>query len=89
MYQQVGYERFENMLNSISKDVTKFLAHAQIQIQREPKEEKQNYQTNQGEDNSLAKKPVKKDPTQKVGPNDPCICGSGKKYKKCCGARNS
>ena len=89
MYQQVGYERFETMLNNISKDVTKFLAHAQIQMQVQPKEEKQNYQTNQGEDNSLSKKPVKKDPSQKVGPNDPCPCGSGKKYKKCCGVRSS
>jgi preprotein translocase subunit SecA len=60
MYQQVGYERFETMLNNISKDVTKFLAHAQIQMEIKPKEEKQNYQTNQGEDNSLTKKPIKK-----------------------------
>ena len=88
MYQQVGYERFEEMMNNIGRDVTKYLAHIRIQIQVQPREEKEQYQTNQAEDQSLAKKPTKTDPSKKIKPNEPCICGSGKKYKYCCGARH-
>ena len=88
-YQQDGFVRFNKMLENIAHDVTKFLAHAKIQIETKPREEKEKYHTNQGEDASLSKKPVKKDPAQKVGPNDPCPCGSGRKYKKCCGMRSS
>ena len=40
-------------------------------------------------DGTLKKKPVVKKASQKVGRNDPCPCGSGKKYKKCCGAGNT
>jgi len=39
-----------------------------------------------GGDSSLKKKPVVKKAAEKIGRNDPCPCGSGKKYKKCCGA---
>jgi preprotein translocase subunit SecA len=88
MYQQVGFERFEEMMDNIGKDVTKFLAHVKVQIEVKPREEKQEqYQTNQAEDQSLAKKPAKVDPNKKLKPNEPCYCGSGKKYKYCCGAR--
>ena len=87
MYQQVGYERFEEMMGNIGRDVTKYLAHIKIQIQMQPREEKEKYQTNQAEDQSLAKKPTKVDPNKKLKPNEPCSCGSGKKYKYCCGAR--
>ena len=88
MYQQVGYERFTKMMENIGRDVTKFLAHARIQIEVRPREEKQEqYTTNQGEDQSLKRRPTKTEPNKKVGPNDPCTCGSGKKYKYCCGAR--
>ena len=88
MYQQVGYERFEEMMNNIGRDVTKYLAHIRIQIQVQPREEKEQYQTNQADDQSLAKKPTKVDPSKKIKPNEPCFCGSGKKYKYCCGARH-
>ena len=88
MYQQVGYERFEEMMDNISRDITKYLAHVKVQIEVRPKDEKQEqYQTNQSEDLSLAKKPKKVDPKGKLKPNEPCYCGSGKKYKYCCGAR--
>ena len=88
MYQQVGYERFEEMMDNISRDITKYLAHVKVQIEVRPKDEKQEqYQTNQSEDLSLAKKPIKVDPKGKLKPNEPCYCGSGKKYKYCCGAR--
>ena len=86
MYQQVGYERFEEMMDNIGRDVTKYLAHVRVQI--EPREEKQEqYQTNQADDQSLKRRPTKNEPNKKLGPNDPCYCGSGKKFKYCCGAR--
>ena len=86
LYQQEGYERFEKMMDNIAVDVTKFLSHAQIRVQVEQKEEK--YQTNQADDESLKRRPAQKDAKKKVGPNEPCPCGSGKKYKYCCGARH-
>jgi preprotein translocase subunit SecA len=86
MYQQVGYERFEEMMDNIGRDVTKYLAHVRVQI--EPREEKPTqYQTNQADDQSLKRRPTKNEPNKKLGPNDPCYCGSGKKFKYCCGAR--
>ena len=86
MYQQEGYERFTKMMENIGRDVTKFLAHVRVQVEVKPKEEKpQEYQTNQGEDQSLKRRPKKTEPAKKVGPNEPCTCGSGKKYKYCCG----
>ena len=76
------------MMDNIARDITKFLAHVRVQIEVKPREEKQEqYQTNQGEDQSLVRKPTKVDPNKKLGPNDPCYCGSGKKFKYCCGAR--
>ena len=88
MYQQVGFERFEEMMDNIGRDITKFLAHVKVQIEVKPREEKQEqYQTNQADDQSLVRKPKKIEPNKKLGPNDPCYCGSGKKFKYCCGAR--
>lgn len=87
LYQEEGYIRFEKMMNGIAVDVTKFLAHARLQVETQPREEKQNYQTNQAEDESLKRKPIRNLAKDKVGPNQPCPCGSGQKYKYCCGAR--
>ena len=87
LYQQEGFERFDKMMDGIATDITKFLSRAQIkiQVQQEPKEEK--YQTNQADDESLKHRPTVKAANKKVGPNEPCPCGSGKKYKYCCGVR--
>lgn len=87
LYQQEGFERFDKMMDGIATDITKFLSRAQIKIQfqQEPKEEK--YQTNQADDESLKRRPTVKAANKKVGPNEPCPCGSGKKYKYCCGVR--
>ena len=88
MYQEVGFERFAEMMDNIGRDITKFLAHVKVQIEVKPREEKQEqYQTNQADDQSLVRKPKKVEANKKLGPNDPCYCGSGKKYKYCCGAR--
>ena len=88
LYQNEGFNRFEKMIDSIYHDVTKFLTHTQIKgevRQQEQKEEK--YTTNQGNDDSLKPKPNRKPKEEKIGPNQPCPCGSGKKYKYCCGAK--
>ncbi|MFL0197686.1 preprotein translocase subunit SecA [Clostridium sp. WILCCON 0269] len=81
-YQFEGSEMFEEMIYNIKLDTIKYLLH--VQIEKAPERERviKNVITNQGED-SARKKPVKKEKT--VGRNDLCPCGSGKKYKNCCG----
>jgi preprotein translocase subunit SecA len=79
-YQKEGYEMFQEMINSIKEDTVSYLFG--VRIEQVPKRERvaQPVEASQGEG---AKKPVKKE--GKVGRNDPCPCGSGKKFKKCCG----
>lgn len=76
-YKFEAYEAFQAMVFSIKEDVVRFILRVKI-IER-PEERKM--VTNQSED--TVKKPVHVG--QKIGRNDPCPCGSGKKYKKCCG----
>jgi preprotein translocase subunit SecA len=82
-YQFEGSEMFDEMINNIKIETLKYLFH--VQIQKAPERERivKETHTNQGGDDSLKKKPIKKEKT--VGRNDPCPCGSGKKYKNCCG----
>ena len=80
-YTVEGYEMFDNMLQNIDKDVTVFLVKAEIKQNIERKEVSKDKITNDGKD-AVKAKPKKSD---KVGRNDPCPCGSGKKYKQCCG----
>lgn len=82
-YQKEGFNMFEEMIHSIQEDTLKYLFHVEVKTALKPKQqvEMDNIVTNKGEDKK--KTPVvKKD---KIGRNDPCPCGSGKKYKKCCG----
>ena len=79
-YTMEGYELFDNMLARINKDVSIYLLKAEIRQNIERKEVVKNKITNDGKD---TKKIQKK--STKVGRNDPCPCGSGKKYKQCCG----
>ena len=78
-----GLEMYETMLDRIDKDVSIFLLKAEIRQNIERKEVVKNKITNES-DNSMSKQP-KKNKEKKVGRNDPCPCGSGKKYKNCCG----
>lgn len=81
-YRIEGYEMFEEMIHSIQEETLHILFN--IKIDREvPKREKvaEPLETNRGNDG--VRKPIVKG--KKVGRNDPCPCGSGKKYKKCCG----
>ena len=78
-----GLEMYENMLDRIDKDVSIFLIKAEIRQNIERKEVVKKQITNEN-DTSTTKQP-KKNKEKKVGRNDPCPCGSGKKYKQCCG----
>ena len=81
-YTMEGFDMFDNMLQNIDKDVSIFLLKAEIRQNIERKEKRKKLLTNDTEEKASKKKPVKK---QKIGRNDPCPCGSGKKYKQCCG----
>jgi Preprotein translocase subunit SecA (ATPase, RNA helicase) len=76
-YKFEAYEAFQAMIFSMKEDVVRFILR--VKIVERPEERK--IVTNQGEDS--VKKPVHVG--EKIGRNDPCPCGSGKKYKKCCG----
>ncbi|MTK14048.1 MAG: preprotein translocase subunit SecA [Clostridiaceae bacterium] len=82
-YQFEGSEMFEEMIYNIKLETIKYLFH--VQIQKAPERERvvKETHTNQVDDDSVKKQPVKKEKT--TGRNDPCPCGSGKKYKNCCG----
>ena len=81
-YTMEGFNLFDSMLQKIDKDISIFLLKAEIRQNIERKENTKKITTNDTEDKVEKKKPKK---TKKVGRNDPCPCGSGKKYKQCCG----
>ena len=86
-YQKEGYEMFMDMVSRIKTDTIEKLCRVQIRREEEIEEmqekQRQDYVMSRGED-TPAPKTVRRD-HDKIGRNDPCPCGSGKKYKKCCG----
>ena len=80
-YKMNGYEMFDAMTENIKEDTVRLLLHVKVEQKVEREEVAKVTGTNK--DDSLQKGPVKKE--VKVYPNDPCPCGSGKKYKYCCG----
>ena len=83
-YKLSGYEMFDSMTENIREDTVKLLFHVRVEQKVEREQVAQVTGTNK--DDSLAKAP-KKRAEAKVYPNDPCPCGSGKKYKQCCGRK--
>ena len=81
-YTMEGFDLFDSMLQKIDKDISIFLLKAEIRQNIERKENTKKITTNDSEDKVEKNKPKR---TKKVGRNDPCPCGSGKKYKQCCG----
>jgi preprotein translocase subunit SecA len=79
-YTVEGFDMFDKMMINIDKDVTLLLVRAEIKQNIERKEVSKDKITNDGKDH--VKKQAK---SKKIGRNDPCPCGSGKKYKQCCG----
>ena len=84
-YKREGYEMFERMIAAIQEETLRRIFLARVQVGSTVKRERVAKVTGEsaGADGTVKKQPVKKG--KKVGRNDPCPCGSGKKYKKCCG----
>ena len=83
-YKLTGYAMFDEMTQNIKDDTVRLLMH--VKVEEKIEREQVAKVTGTNKDDSLAKAPVKR-AEAKVYPNDPCPCGSGKKYKQCCGRR--
>lgn len=81
-YKFIGYDMFNEMTAAIREDTVKMLLHVKIEQKVEREEVAKVTGTNRSD--SVSKGPVKRE-SAKIGRNDPCPCGSGKKYKMCCG----
>ena len=80
-YRIEGFEMFDSMIEAIREDTVKMLLTVRLRAE-EPKREQVAVPMESGGDGTAPKRPAAK---KKVGRNDPCPCGSGKKYKHCCG----
>ncbi len=83
-YKLSGYEMFDGMTDNIREDTVKLLFH--VRVEQKVEREQVAKVTGTNKDDSVQKGPVKRE-NAKVYPNDPCPCGSGKKYKQCCGRK--
>ena len=84
-YKEEGYQMFEAMIQAIREETIRRLFLVQLRPQQEIKREKVAKETGTtAATQSAVKKAPVRTAAKKVGPNDPCPCGSGKKYKKCC-----
>ena len=83
-YKMNAYEMFDDMTAAIREDTIRILCHIRVEekVEREPAAKV----TGTNLDDSAARAPQRRQ-TQKIYPNDPCPCGSGKKYKQCCGRK--
>ena len=80
-YTTEGYELFDDLLDRIDNNIALFLLKSEVKQNLERKQVEKPIATNDGKETS--KKQPKK--VSKIGRNEPCVCGSGKKYKQCCG----
>ncbi len=83
-YKLNGYEMFDEMTQNIKEETVRLLFH--VRIEQKVEREQVAKVTGTNKDDSLPKGPVKRE-TEKIYPNAPCPCGSGKKYKQCCGRK--
>ncbi len=83
-YKMSGYEMFDEMTQNIREETVRLLFH--VKIEQKVEREQQAKITGTNKDDSVPKGPVKRE-NAKIYPNDPCPCGSGKKYKQCCGRK--
>lgn len=83
-YKLSGYEMFDEMTQNICEETVRVLFH--VRVEQKVEREQVAKVTGTNKDDSVAKAPVKRAAT-KIYPNDPCPCGSGKKYKQCCGRK--
>ena len=83
-YKMSAYEMFNNMISAIQEDTVRMLYH--VNVEQKAEREQVAKVTGTNKDDSSAKAPVQRK-EDKIYPNDPCPCGSGKKYKQCCGRK--
>ena len=83
-YKMSAFEMFNNMISSIQEDTVRMLYH--VHVEQKIEREQVAKVTGTNKDDTSVKKPVQRK-EDKVYPNDPCPCGSGKKYKQCCGRK--
>ena len=84
-YKEEGYQMFEAMIRAIKEETIRRMFLVQLRTNQEVKREKVAKETGAaGAAAATVKKQPVRNASKKVGPNDPCPCGSGKKYKKCC-----
>ena len=86
IYQKEGYIRFEKLNENINREVLKYVTHTRLQVRARQEE----VDPMKGLTTNDKQEPIKKKPVEKkmvVGPNEPCPCGSGKKYKFCHGLK--
>ena len=83
-YKMSGFDMFDDMIANIQEDTVRLLFH--VRIEQKVEREQVARVTGTNKDDSVAATPKRRE-TAKVYPNDPCPCGSGKKYKQCCGRR--
>ena len=83
-YKMAAFDMFNNMITSIQEDTVRMLYH--VHVEQKIEREQVAKVTGTNKDDTSVKKPVQRKEI-KVYPNDPCPCGSGKKYKQCCGRK--
>ncbi len=83
-YKMNGYEMFDEMSQNIKEETVRVLFH--IKVEQKVEREQVAQVTGTNKDDTVAKAPVKR-ANAKIYPNSPCPCGSGKKYKQCCGRK--
>ena len=83
-YKMAGFDMFDDMISAIQEDTIRLLFHVQVEQKVEREQVAKVTGTNKDE---TAQSAPKKREHAKVYPNDPCPCGSGKKYKQCCGRK--
>ncbi|MGN0480259.1 MAG: SEC-C metal-binding domain-containing protein, partial [Lachnospiraceae bacterium] len=83
-YKMSGYDMFDQMTAAIQEDTVRLLMH--VRVEQEVEREQVAKVTGTNKDDTVVRGPIKRE-EKKVYPNDPCPCGSGKKYKQCCGRK--
>ncbi len=85
LYRKEGFDMFDGMIAAIREDTARLMLTAQLRQQEVPQHEAVAKPLATSSDGTDAPRTVRKKESEKIGRNDPCPCGSGKKYKKCCG----
>ena len=86
-YKYAAYDMFQQMVDDIRREVVRFVMRARPVEEQTVGVNVKNVRENRSGGEDQVKKPIHKEAT--VGRNDPCPCGSGKKYKKCCGRQQN